>query len=239
MNFIRLIDKISSLFYYKNIVVLCFKKVFPFFCLMVCSFNFCQASRQFDFQPLGSLNKIIVSLSKGEKFGFGLVRGAFGEVLGKVDLDTQNPSSMSGNVILDVRSLRFGYHKVDGDAQQPNWLNSGIYPKIFFKLKGLREDYWKKNILYAKAFGTLSIKNNTASISFPVSVKYLHSKRKQFDGKSGDVLFLSGNLTLSRGNFGIQPGGMLDFIEDQIIVKVSLVGCSTSKRPLLPSRLFI
>jgi polyisoprenoid-binding protein YceI len=216
-----------------------FKVLFStLFCLGLI-LKFSHASIEYDLQPLGNLNKILVNLEKGKQFGLGQVRGAFGRVKGKFDFDTKNPSKMKGSVNLDARTLRFGYHKVDQDAQQPTWLNTSKFPKISFQLEGLSKEYWKDNTLFAKAAGTLFLKNTSAPISFPVSVKYLRSKRKKFDGKLGDLLYFQGTLDLSRGSFGINPGSMLEIIKDQITVEISLVGCSNVKRPLLPSRLFM
>lgn len=201
--------------------------------------NFSHASVEYDLQPLGNLNKVLVNLEKGEQFGIGQIRGAFGRVQGKIYFDTKNPSKMKGSVTLDARTLRFGYHKVDQDAHQPDWLNTGKFPKISFQLEALSQEYWKDNTLFAKASGNLFLKNTSAPISFPVKVKYLRSKRKKFDGKPGDLLYFQGTLDLSRGSFGINPGSMIDTIKDQLTVDISLVGCSDGKRPLLPSRLFM
>jgi polyisoprenoid-binding protein YceI len=201
--------------------------------------NLMSASTEFDLQPLGNLNKILVNLKKGEQFGLGQVRGTFNRIEGKINFNIKNPSKSMGEIVLDARTLRFGYHKVDGDAHRPNWLNSNERPKISFHLKGLSREHWKGNTLFAQATGTLLIKNTTAPISFPVTIKYLRSKRKKFDGKNGDLLYLQGALVLSRGSFGINPGSLLGVIQDQINVEISLVACSSVKRPLLPSRLFI
>ena len=209
-----------------------------FFWLMLI-LNYAQAFIEYDLQPLGNLNKILVKLQKGEQFGLGQVQGAFGHIRGKINFDTMNPSKISGSVILDARTLRFGYHKVDKDAQRPNWLNTSKHPKISFLLGGLNNEYWEGKTLFANASGVLSLNNTSAPISFPVTIKYLSSKRKQFDGKPGDLLYLQGTLDLSRGSFGINTGTMLDIIKDQITVDISLVGCSDGKRPLLPSRLFM
>jgi polyisoprenoid-binding protein YceI len=113
------------------------------------------------------------------------------------------------------------------------------YPKIVFKLKGLRNARWERDTLNADAFGILLLKNNTSPITFPITIKYLRNARKKYDRKPGDFITLKGQLSLSRGAFGINPGSMLDVIQDRIIINVTLVGCSSEKRPLLPSRLFI
>ena len=63
--------------------------------------------------------------------------------------------------------------------------------------------------------------------------------QKKFDGKQGDLLFLKGEFELSRGSLGINPGNMLNVIKDSVHVKISMVGFTKNRRPLLPSKLFI
>ena len=155
-----------------------YKKILLSICCLGLILKFSHASIKYDLQPLGNLNKILVNLEKGQQFGLGQVRGAFGDIQGKIDFDTKNPSKMKGSVNLDARTLRFGYHKVDQDAQQPTWLNTSKFTKISFELEGLSKECWKDNTLFAKATGILFIKNTSAPISFPVKVKYLRSKRK-------------------------------------------------------------
>ena len=201
--------------------------------------NFAFGVTEFDLQPLGKLSQIDVRLQKGALFGIGQVRGSFERVRGKIQFSTKSLSKTVGSVHLDARALHFGYHKVDGDAHQPRWLNSMKYPKIVFKLEELRNARWEGDTLNADAFGTLLLKNNTTPITFPVTIKYHRNARKKYDRKPGDLITLKGQLSLSRGEFGINPGSMLDVIQDGIIVNVTLFGCSSEKRPLLPSRLFI
>ena len=228
-----------TIFYLLIYSVMWFKKIVKnyLWCLFIIA-NFTLGATDFDLQPLGKLSQIDVRLQKGTLFGVGQVRGSFERVRGGIQFSTKSPSKTVGSVYLDARALHFGYHKVDGDAHQPRWLNSMKYPKIIFQLAGLRNAHWKDEILYADAFGTLRLKNKTSPITFPATIKYLRNARKKYDRKPGDLIILKGQLPLSRGDFGINPGSMLDVIQDGIIVNVNLVGCSSGKRPLLPSRLF-
>ena len=216
------------------------KKIVKFYlwCLLIIA-HFAFGVTEFDLQPLGKLSQIDVRLQKGALFGVGQVRGSFDRVRGRIQFSTKSPSKTVGSVHLDARALHFGYHKVDGDAHQPIWLNSMKYPKIVFKLEGLRNAHWQGDALNADAFGSLLLKNKTSPITLPVTIKYLRNGRKKYDRKPGDLIILKGQLSLSREKFGINPGSMLDVIQDGIVVHVTLVGCSSGKRPLLPSRLFI
>jgi polyisoprenoid-binding protein YceI len=202
-------------------------------------FHSCLGSTSYDLQPMGKLNKIEVGLEKGELMGFGQIRGSFNRMKGQIVFSTKNSSATSGNILIDSSSLRFGYKKVNEDAQQQDWLDSTKFPEISFQLQGLRKEYWGKETLQAEAFGILFLKRYKAQISFPVNLKFLRAERRKYDGKRGDIILIKGQISLSRGQLGIQPGGMLDVIKDNLNIKVTLVGCSDKNRPLLPSRLFL
>ena len=197
------------------------------------------AAISYTFEPLRNHNKIEVILSKGEFFGEGQVKGFFGNVLGEINFSMDKPSMTNGTVLIDAKSLYFGYHKVDGDAKKRTWLDVGEFPKIVFKLNSLENIQWSNDIVKADARGTLSLKNLSRQISFPVIIKHGHSMRKKFDGIPGDLLFLKGEFQISRGFLGINPGKMLNIIKDSIQIKISLIGCTQGKDPLLPSKLFL
>ena len=192
----------------------------------------------FDFQPMARLNKIEVGLSKGEQFGFGQLRGSFKSMTGNINFIVEDPTRSTGRVLLDARALQFGFHKVNLDAHEENWMHSRLYPEISFQLQRLEQCRWEKRILRARAHGSLLLKGVSKKISLPVSIQYLRGERRKYDGKRGDMLYLEGQLPLSRTEFEISPGQMFDLIKDRITVKISLVGCSDRCRPLLPSALF-
>ena len=97
------------------------------------------------------------------------------------------------------QSLYFGYHKVDGDAKKDTWLNVGEFPKIIYKLNNLENVQWYNDIIKADAQGTLSLKNLSRQISFPVIIKYTRAMRKNLTGNKEIYFFLKGNLNLAEG----------------------------------------
>lgn len=211
-------------------------------CWALLKFSFvatsCPDTTSFNLQPMGNLNKIEVGLEKGELMGFGRVRGTFSRIKGQINFSAESTTTTTGTVLLDARSLKFGYNKVNKDSQQPDWLDSAKFPEISFQLQGMRNEYWQRNTLNAEAFGALLLKGEIAQISFPVRLKYLRTERRKYDGKRGDILLINGQIPLSRSKFGIQPGGMFDVIKDNLSIQITLVACSGKNRPLLPSRLF-
>ena len=209
--------------------------------ILLCIFSLevkCTATSSFVLGPMGSLNRIEVQLQKGPFFGEGHVRGFFRNISGEINFSPNAPSATTGKIALDARSLHFGYHKIDGDAKRTEWLNIGEFPKITYTLNNLQNIRWSHEIVNADAQGTLSLKNRSVQISFPVIVKFARVMRKKFDGKRGDLLFLKGEFEISRGSLGINTGQMINIIKDTMKIKFSLVGCTKNSRPLLPSKLF-
>ena len=197
----------------------------------------------FEFSPMGNLNKIEVGLNspangEGVSFSPQGIKGGFSSISGKIDFSVSNPSATKGNVLLDARTLRFGYHRVNTDAQKADWLNSSEHPKISFELEGLQQTRWKQDTLLAQAHGNLLIKGRKLRISLPVEIRYFRAERKKYDGRLGDLLMITGQQTLTREILGINSGSMLDVILNEILVKITLVGASKQIRPLLPTPLF-
>jgi polyisoprenoid-binding protein YceI len=196
----------------------------------------------FELSPMGSFNKIEVELNSpqsGKEVSFSPhgIKGGFSKVTGKIEFSVANPSMTKLNVLLDTRTLRFGYHRVDTDAQKADWLNSAEHPKISFELESLQNPEWKQNFLVAQAHGSLLIKGRKLHISLPVKIRYFRGERKKYDGRQGDLLMITGQKTLTREVLGINPGTMLDLILNEISVNITLVGASNQVRPLLPSPL--
>lgn len=190
----------------------------------------------FNLTPLGKMNKIDVLLATG--FGSGQVKGRFTQIAGNIKFSVRNPSVSIGDVAMDARTLQFGYGKVNGDAHNPEWLNSSQFPRISFRLEELSNHRWQGEVMKAKASGKLKIKGQLIPISVPVNLRYLRAERRAYDGKSGDVLYVTGEFPLSRGQFGINSGSALDSVLDAITVRIQLMAGSKTIRPFLPCRIF-
>ena len=107
---------------------------------------------------------------------------------------------------MDARALKFGHYKVAGDAHSIEWLNSGNFPEISFKLDRLKNARWRDNVLFASASGVLRMKNRNSQFTIPVSIRYLRDQRRKIDGKRGDLLVLSGEASISRTQNWNQSG---------------------------------
>ena len=200
------------------------------------SFSSSALGMQFDLTSLGAQSRVEIKISTG--FGGGSLRGSFSKIYGELDFSVESPNRTSGKTLMDARSLRFGYEKINFDAHKMHWLDSTRHPKVAFSLKGLKKTKWAGKELMADAYGSLSLKGRSVEISFPVQIRYLRKERRKFDGKYGDILHVEGTLSFDRGDFGLNKGNMLSEIMEKISVDFTLFGCSDQVRPLLPSALF-
>lgn len=200
------------------------------------SFSSSALGMQFDLTSLGTQSRVEIKVATG--FGGGSLRGSFSKIYGELDFSVESPNRTSGKTLMDARSLRFGYGKVNYDAHKMDWLDSTRHPKVAFSLKGLKKTKWSGKELMAEAYGSLSLKGRAVEISFPVQIRYLRKERRKFDGKYGDILLIEGTLSFGRGEFGLNEGNMLSEIMEKISVNFTLFGCSDQVRPLLPSALF-
>ena len=190
----------------------------------------------FDLKPLGKMNRIDIELATG--FGSGSVKGTFSKVVGKINFSVREPGNSTGQVLVDARTIRLGYVKVNRDAHDPAWLDSSTFPKISYILENLDNLNWSGDIMQANAKGKLTIKGRSVPISIPINLRYLRAQRRVYDGKEGDILYLTGKFPLSRGQFGINTGTALDSILDSLTVKIQLMASSNAVRPFLPCRSF-
>ena len=190
----------------------------------------------FDFAALGRNSRIEFRLVTN--FSGGALNGKFSKVVGNIEFPVEAPQDASGRVELDARSIRFGFGKVTGDAHSTKWLNSTKFPRVSFVLEGMKKTRWEGKSLYATAFGQLSLKNKTIALSIPLKIQYQRGGRRKYDGIKGDLLIMDGESSISRSEFGINPGSSYDLVLDRILVRVQLVGASKQIRPLLPSTLF-
>jgi len=191
---------------------------------------------EFDFEPLSALCRVEVNLDLG--FGRGSARGSFSRMNGTLDFNARHPSKTKGQILIDSRSLHFGYPVVAFHAHIPEWLYSSRFPEISFSLDSLSEHSWHGRELRAVALGTLSIKGVARRTSIPLSVHYYRGERRKYEGKQGDLLRLDGMIILQRSQFDLAAGSQLDLVKEDITVRLSITGASNRIRPLLPSRLF-
>ena len=132
----------------------------------------------FDFGPLSQSSVIEVELKTNGNFANMASEENFSNIGGQIHFFPSTPTLSDGEVLLDARSLRFGYNRSNLDAQKEDWLSSKNHPKIAFKLKSLSNIVWKERSLFARAHGSLSFKRIKHDFFLPVEIRYFRTEQK-------------------------------------------------------------
>ena len=189
----------------------------------------------FDFRTPEAFNVIKVELDTA--FGSGLLSGELRGTRGLVDFDPTHPEATRGSVRLDVRNLKLRHPKSNQDVHSSIWMDTNRFPHVTFEMKGIRKVRWRGGLLKGELTGALTLKGKTKELILPATFRYLRGKRRDVDGRAGDLLEIRAETSILRGDFGINAGGMLEAVANEISVTVNLLAKSDSLRPLLPSPL--
>ncbi len=190
----------------------------------------------FDFRTPDTFNSIKVQVVTS--FGSGELKGEIRGARGKLEFDPSMPGGTRGNLIFDARGIRLFYPKSNADVHTSTWLDTKRFPQITFALRGIRNLRQSGGDMKGEIVGTLTLKGRPKELVLPATIRYQRGERRTIDGRAGDLLSVKTELSILREEFGINPGGMLDQVANEISVTVNLLGRSDKVRPLLPNKLF-
>ena len=211
-------------------------KVFAFF--LVAALGGANAvGMTFDFRTPDQFNAIRVSINTS--FGSGQLKGEIRGARGTIEFPMERPETARGRISIDARGIRLFHGKSQAVVHTSTWLDTGRFPQITFVLKGVQNVRWGRNEIRGDIVGTLTLKGKAKEVVLPALFKYQRAGRRSLDGRAGDLLEVQATLSILRGEFGINPGGMLDQVKNEVSVTVNLLARSDKIRPLLPCSLFV
>ena len=211
-------------------------RVFAFFLVAALSGAnaFCMT---FDFRTPDQFNAIRVS--NNTSFGSGQLKGEIRGARGTIEFPMERPETARGRISIDARGIRLFHGKSQAVVHTSTWLDTGRFPQITFALKGIQNVRWGRNEIRGDVVGTLTLKGKAKEVVLPAVFRYQRAGRRSLDGRAGDLLEVQAKLSILRGEFGINPGGMLDQVKNEVSVTVNLLARSDKIRPLLPCSLFV
>jgi polyisoprenoid-binding protein YceI len=211
-------------------------KVFAFF--LVAALGGANAvGMTFDFRTPDQFNAIRVSINTS--FGSGQLEGEIRGARGTMEFPMERPEAARGRITIDARGIRLFHGKSQAVVHTSTWLDTGRFPQITFALKGIQNVRWGRNEIRGDVVGTLTLKGKAKEVVLPALFKYQRAGRRSLDGRAGDLLEVQATLSILRSEFGINPGGMLDQVKNEVSVTVNLLARSDKVRPLLPCSLFV
>ena len=191
----------------------------------------------FDFRTPDQFNTIKVSINTS--FGSGQLKGEIRGARGTIEFPMERPETARGRISSDARGIRLFHGKSQAVVHTSTWLDTGRFPQITFALKGIHNVRWGRNEIRGDIVGTLTLKGKAKEVVLPAVFRYQRAGRRSLDGRAGDLLEVQAKLSILRGEFGINPGGMLDQVKNEVSVTVNLLARSNKVRPLLPCSLFV
>jgi|TARA_B100001094_G_C18175062_1_gene797432 polyisoprenoid-binding protein YceI len=191
----------------------------------------------FDFRTPDQFNTIKVSINTS--FGNGQLKGEIRGAGGTMEFPMERLETARGRVSIDARGIRLFHGKSQAVVNSSTWLDTGRFPRITFAFKGIQNLRWGRKEIRGDIVGTLTLKGKAKEMLLPAVFRYQRAGRRSLDGRAGDLLEVQATLSILRGEFGINPGGMLDQVKNEVSVTVKLLACSDKVRPLLPSSLFV
>ncbi len=159
--------------------------------------------------------------------------GTASGIQGSVSFDPTNVSkTITGEIIVEIKSMMTGISRRDEHMQGENWLDAAKYPTISFKLKELQNVKTSdSNQIHATAVGDFTLHGITKSIEVPVTLVYMEESEKTKSRAPGDLLQLRTKFTIKLSDYGV--GSMMKIIGskvgENIDIEMNIVGSNAVK----------
>lgn len=155
------------------------------------------------------------------------ISGVANAVTGTVSFDPANPGATSGKIVVASNSLTVSNSTMTEHLRGKNWVDVEANPEITFELTKLENVKTSGNDTTATATGKFTLKGVTKDISVPVKLTYLagaYGKRLNKPELGGDLLVIRGEFSITRGDYGLQPGKNEDKVNTEVKLSLGIVG---------------
>lgn len=184
------------------------------------------APMDFDFKDPKGVNNATFKLDAPLE----AINGSATGITGTVKYDPADPTTISGKIVIDAKSLHVGNPKMNEHLDSAMWMDVEKYPEITFVTTAIKNAVTKDGVTTADVSGKLTIKATTKEVTLPVKINYLPGKLKaRFPMLEGDLLVLRSNFTINRSDYGIQPGQMEEKVSEEIALSLSIAGMWVKK----------
>lgn len=154
------------------------------------------------------------------------ISGTANEVSGSVTFDPAAPASTMGKIVVAASSLQVSNSTMTQHLLSDKWIDAAGHPEIIFELVSLANVKTSGTTTTADATGKFTLKGVTKDVTLPVKLTYLADalEKRTKPGNKGDLLVVRGELTILRGDYGIQPGKNEDKVSNDIKLTIAIVG---------------
>lgn len=154
------------------------------------------------------------------------ISGSASGVSGTVSFDPQALENLSGEIIIDARSLIVPNDSMQRHLHGTQWLNTEKHQKISFLVSEVSKVIFSENKIKLQITGIFSLKGVRKEIIVPVELVYLPEKlSERSNGKmEGDLLVIRSQFSINRSEFSIKPSQNLDKVSELIDIRLAIAG---------------
>ena len=149
--------------------------------------------------------------------GLAKVTGKFADFAATIVYDEQDATRSSVTVNIKMESISTGIADRDQHMRTADFFDAAQYPEITFQSSRIE----KKKKGQFVAHGTFSIRGVTKELAIPFTL----ATRPQTDAKEPPTLGITGSITLSRREFGMnwQHSAVPGFVADEVNIEIALI----------------
>jgi polyisoprenoid-binding protein YceI len=155
------------------------------------------------------------------------IAGTASGITGSVEFDPAAPAATQGRIVVAANSLVVPNSMMKEHLHGEQWLDVAKHPEITFELGQLENVQTTDNITTATAKGRFTLKGVTKELTVPVRLTYLkdaYGRRINRPDAGGDLLVVRSEFTITRADFGVQPGRNEERVDPDVKLMVAIVG---------------
>jgi polyisoprenoid-binding protein YceI len=181
------------------------------------------APTSFDFKDPKGVNNVRFDLDAPLESMSGTANGVTGTVL----FDPANPAATTGRIVVAADSLRLPNARMQEHLHSAQWIDVAKFPEIVFEVTKMANVKTSGAETTADVTGRFTLRGITKEITVPVKISHLPDalSRRQANAK-GDLLVLRAEFSITRDDFGIQPGQRLDTVGNEIKLSLAIAGAA-------------
>jgi polyisoprenoid-binding protein YceI len=181
------------------------------------------APQTFDFKDPKGVNNAVFKLDAPLE----AVNGSASGITGTVTFDPANPAATQGKLVIAAASLHVPNPVMKEHLQGNQWMDVAKFPEIRFEARKLANCKTEGNVTTAEITGTLTVRDISREVTFPVKLTYLRDKLGQrVPNLKGDLLVIRSSFSIKRSDYGINPKAPEDKVSDTIELTLSIAGAS-------------
>lgn len=175
----------------------------------------------FDFADPKGVNNVVFMLDAPLE----AINGTAAGISGTITVDKTDPSTASGTIVIDAKSLTVPNPVMQEHLHGEKWLNTSENEQITFEIKSLKNvgvDGVKGSAI---AVGTFTLMGKSKDLEVPITFHYLPGRLKERGGDvDGDLVVIRSEFSINRSDFGIQAGENTEKVAEEIKLSLSVAG---------------